>query len=207
MRLLFVVLFLFQGSLISHAQNDQLIEEVKANYANAGMQCNVAVHIEIPGFKMPDKELFIRFVPGEKPIIKGSGMMLVPKKGLAGQLNEVFEANSQIIFLGLASDTALYKIVSLDQKSDWVTADVKIYKPDKRVYFMDIFTKEYGSFKVRHRYENFMVPVKSIISFEAEAFKLPLKFMGRGSAEDLPVDEDGKVNGKVVLRYSNIKML
>jgi hypothetical protein len=194
-------------SLNLWAQSDPLIEAVKKTYANSGVQCSVAVHIEIPGLKMPDKDLFIRFVPNEKPIIKGSGMMLVPKKGLAGQFNEVFEANSQIIFLGNTSDTALYKIVSLDQSSDWVTADVKIYRPDQRVYFMDIFTKEFGSFKVKHQYETLAVPVKSTISFEAEAFKLPLKFMGRGDTDDLPTDENGKVNGKVILRYSEIELL
>jgi hypothetical protein len=188
------------------AQEDELIKQVKAAYETTSMQCSVQVHVDVPGLKMPDKKIFIRFEQNKAPIIKGDGMMLVPKKGLIGQFNEIFAAKSQILFLGNKSDTALYKVVSLDPESDWVTADLKIYRPDKRIYFMDVFTKEYGSFKVRHTYGNLMLPQKSIVTFEAEAFKLPLKFMGRGT-DDIPTDENGKVKGTVALTYSEIQLL
>jgi hypothetical protein len=204
MRIL-IALLLF--STVLAAQPDPLLEAVKANYRNSGVQCSVDVHIEVPGLKMPDKQLFIKFAPGSKPVIKGEGMLLIPKKGLLGQFNEVLEEESQVIFLGNQGDTALYKIVSLSSESDWVTADVKIYRPDKRIYYMDIFTKEYGSFKVRHRYAETVMPSISVITFEAEAFKLPVKFLGRGNAEDLPTDEDGKVRGRVTLQYSDVKLL
>jgi hypothetical protein len=52
-----------------------------------------------------------------------------------------------------------------------------------------------------------MLPTQSVISFEAEALKLPLKFMGRGEAEDIPTDANGKVKGRVILRYSEVVML
>jgi hypothetical protein len=204
MRILLIIVLL---PLLTIAQTDPLLEAVKENYKSNGVQCSVDVHIEVPGLKMPDKQLFIKFSPDSKPVIKGEGMMLVPKKGLLGQFNEVLEEESQVIFLGNQGDTALYKIVSLNSESDWVTADVKIYRPDKRIYFMDIFTKEYGSFKVRHRYGQTVMPTVSVITFEAEAFKLPVKFLGRGNAEDLPTDKDGKVRGRVTLQYSDVKLL
>lgn len=188
------------------AQEDDLIKEVKAAYQSSGVQCSVNVHIDVPGLKMPDKKLFIRFEQNKEPVIKGDGMLLIPKKGLIGQFNEVLEANSQIIFLGNKSDTALYKVVSLDPESDWVTADIKIYRPDKRIYFMDVFTKEYGSFKVRHTYGKLILPEKSLVTFEAEAFKLPLKFLGRGT-DEIPADADGKVKGKVELTYTDVQIL
>ncbi len=188
-------------------QQDALLEEVKKQYQSNGVQCSVNVHIEVPGLKMPDKELYISFKEGSKPVIKGEGMMLVPKKGLLGQFNEVLNEESQIIFLGNKSDTALYKIVSLSPESDWVTADVKIYRPDKRIYFMDIFTKEYGAFQVKHKYAKSIMPQTSIITFEAEAFKLPLKFLGRGNTDEIPTDSDGKVRGRVTLQYSDVQIL
>ena len=189
------------------AQEDALLTAVKKAYQNNGVQCSVAVHIEVPGLKMPDKNIFVKFRPNEKPVVKGDGMMLIPKKGLIGQFNEVLDAKSQIIFLGNDADTAIYKVVSLDPESDWVTADLRICRSNKRIYFMDIFTKEYGSFQVRHRYKSQMLPTQSVISFEAEALKLPLKFMGRGDAEDIPTDANGKVKGRVILRYSDVVML
>jgi hypothetical protein len=188
-------------------QQDALLESVKKAYKNNGVQCSVLVHIEVPGLKMPDKKIFIKFAPNQKPVVKGDGMMLVPKKGLIGQFNEVLDAKSQVIFLGNDADTAIYKVVSLDPNSDWVTADLRICRSNKRIYFMDIFTKEYGSFQVRHTYKNLMLPTHSTISFEADALKLPLKFMGRGEAEDIPADANGKVKGRVFLRYTDIIML
>lgn len=204
MRYFFVLLLLPLGLF---AQQDALLQEVTKAYKNNGVQCSVLVHIEVPGLKMPDKNIFVQFKPNQKPVVKGDGMMLVPKKGLIGQFNEVLETKSQIIFLGNTPDTALYKVVSLDPESDWVTADLRICRSDKRIYYMDIFTKEFGSFQVRHRYKNAMLPVQSIISFEAEALKLPLKFMGRGQAEEIPTDANGKVKGRVILRYTDLFML
>lgn len=198
--------FLILLPFLVFAEENELIKSVKAAYANAGVQCSVQVHVEVPGLKMPDKKLFIKFEEGKAPIIKGNGVLLVPKKGLLGQFNEVLAAESQVIFLGNSGDTANYKIVSLSAESDWVTADIKIYRPDKRIYYMDVFTKEFGSFKVRHSYRKSIFPTKSVVTFEAEAFKLPLKFMGRNT-EELPTDENGKVSGKVTLNYSEVKLL
>lgn len=202
-----LALFLLIIPTLAFGQSDPLLEAVKENYKTNSIQCSVDVQIDVPGLKMPDKQLFIKFSPDSKPVIKGEGMLLVPKKGLLGQFNEVLEEESQVIFLGNQGDTAMYKIVSLSSESDWVTADVKIYRPDRRIYFMDIFTKEYGSFKVRHQYEESVMPTTSVITFEAEAFKLPVKFLGRGNADDLPTDKDGKVRGRVTLRYSDVKLL
>ncbi len=72
---------------------------------------------------------------------------------------------------------------------------------------MDIFTKEYGAFQVKHKYTKSIMPQTSIITFEAEAFKLPLKFLGRGNADEIPTDADGKVRGRVTLQYSDVQIL
>lgn len=172
-----------------------------------GVQCSVKVHVDVPGINMPDKNIFVKYEKDKKPVIKSKGLLMLPRKGLYGQMQDLLNTPYQAILLEDDSDTLKYKIVSLDNESDWVTADIYLHKPTMHVHYLDITTREYGSFQIRHYYGQSNFPMKSIVSFESLPAKLPLKFLGRKTKEEMKLSGGDKIKGKIVLNYSEVLFL
>ena len=58
------------------------IEILKARYAESlQLKCSVRVHIDVEGMQIPDKEIYLEYQKGQKPIVRGKGLTLLPKKG------------------------------------------------------------------------------------------------------------------------------
>jgi hypothetical protein len=194
-------------STITWAQNNNAYLDTLIQKQNTikNVQCSVNVHVDVPGVNMPDKKIFLKYEQGKKPVIKSNGLLMMPKKGLFGQFEELLETPYQAIFLGAKNDTLMYKLVSMDSESDWVTTDIYFSKKDYRIFFLDITTREHGSFQVYHFYGKGIFPKRTEVRFESLPAKLPLKFLGRNKA-DIKVSGDEKIKGKVVLTYSDVKL-
>lgn len=195
-------------AFVSSAQNlDQYMDSLMHYQEQMqSVQCSVTVHVEVPGINMPDKKIFLKYEKGKKPVIKSEGLLMMPKKGLAGQFEELVNTPYQAIPLNETEDSMMVKLVSLDAKSDWVTADIHFHKKLMRIGYLDITTREHGSFKVYHTYDKEQFPIKTVVRFESLPAKLPLKFLGRNK-EEFKLSGDEKIMGKVVLTYSDIRFL
>ena len=179
-----------------------LIDDVRAYYnIGNGLQCSVAVNIDVPGMTVPDKYVFIEMRPNQTPKIKGSGLLFLPKKGLSNQFDELLGQEAHIIDMGTKGDTSMVKLVAIDPKSDWVTADLYISTELSRIEKMIIQSRENGEYNIVHTYGDDHFPSKSVISFQTEQFKLPLKLMNRAKNKD--PEEDGSVIGRITLTYSD----
>lgn len=192
------------------AQNlpDILQEVLRADTAYRSLVCNVNIELDVPGLSMPPKEVEITLEKGKKPKIKGEGITVLPRHGIIGQYREFLDVNCQAITIRETSDTIVYKLVSLDKKTEWITVDFELTKRDARIHSMLISTRKNGEFLVRHRYkvDSEIFPEQTIISFEAMPLKLPLKFMGKPEGMDSMMNKNDPVNGEIFLRYSNIFM-
>lgn len=201
-----VFALLFTSVLATSFTQDPLIEDVKAYYnIGNGLQCTASIHIDVPGMIIPDKTIFIEMVPGKKPKIKGAGLVFLPKKGLTNQFDELLAQEAHIINMGNSGDTSVLKLVAIDPKSDWVTADVYIMRELKRIEKTVIQSRENGEYTIVHDYGGDHFPQKSTISFLTEQFKLPLQLMNRAKKAD--VEQDGPVVGKIILSYSDYVFL
>jgi hypothetical protein len=100
----------------------------------------------------------------------------------------------------------MYKLVSLERRSDWTTVDMAVTQSDAKVHSMLISTRKNGEYLVRHTYgpTSDIFPERTEISFEAVPLKLPLKFMGRQEGIYAVSDHEGPVTGKILLRYSGV---
>ncbi|MFZ4548444.1 MAG: hypothetical protein ACOYN4_13445, partial [Bacteroidales bacterium] len=98
-----------------------------------------------------------------------------------------------------------YKLVSLDPKSDWVTADIKIYTLDLRIEEINLTTRESGVFLINHFYGKGKYPVRTEISFVTDKFSIPLKFMGKADVSKAK-ETDGKVKGKIILSFTKLEV-
>ena len=179
------------------------IETLKARYAESlQLKCSVRVHIAVEGMQIPDKEIYLEYQKGQKPIVRGKGLTLLPKKGGLRQFQTLFSGNIQQIALPSEDGLLRYKLVALDPKSDWITADLWLAPGSYQILRTEVSTKSHGSFSTENSYEEAELPVETIISFEVKAFKLPLKFIGGSQSEFKKQKlEEGQM-GKVVLRYA-----
>ncbi len=200
-----IILFIFNG-LCLKAQTE-LADNLKKKYTiNRGFETMVNISIDVPGLTIPPKDISVVYEKGKKPQIKGKGILLLPKKGFLNQFSELLEVQAHWILLEEKGSSMSYKLVSLDPKSDWVTADLKISKANLRIDEINLTTKESGVYLIKHSYGKGVYPTATEISFLTNKFNVPLKFLGKSNIKSIK-DKDGKVKGKIVLKFTNFKML
>jgi hypothetical protein len=200
-----IILFIFNGFCLK-AQTE-LADILKKKYdIKKGFETMVNISIDIPGLTIPPKDISVVYEKGKKPQIKGKGILLLPKKGFLNQFSELLEVQAHWILLEEKGGSMSYKLVSLDPKSDWVTADLKISKANLRIDEINLTTKESGVYLIKHSYGKENFPTATEISFLTNKFNVPLKFLGKSNIKNVK-DKDGKVKGKIVLKFTNFKML
>ncbi len=166
------------------------------------VKCNIDIKIDVEGMVIPDKQIYVEFEEGMKPIVKGKGLALLPKKGIVGQFNELFSTLLQPIFLSRKGNYLIYKLVALEQNSDWITADIVFDEESLLIYEATINTRKQGTFYSKHYYDTTIYPSKSIITFNIKKFNIPIKFLGRNENASKHEKKDKEVLGKITLIYS-----
>ncbi len=204
MKIVFYIVCIFNilGSL-AQAQHDENIKALVNQYTNKPvLKCEIVVQIDIEGMQIPDKKLFVDFQNDKKPKVKSEGLALLPKKGTIDQFNKLLSSPFQAIYLSKKENILLYKLVSLDPKSDWITADLSFDDNKYLIYKSIINTRKHGSFEAEHDYNGNIYPSKSTITFDVKKFKIPLKFIGREQSVTSSIPENDKnVKGKIILIY------
>ncbi len=201
MKLIAVLLISVYFSLPLMAQ-PEIAQQLQKRYEiENGFKSVVKIKLEIPGIVAPEKTIEIIGENGKQIKIKGEGLILLPKKGFVKQFSELLTIPVHWILMEKHEDHEIYKLVSLEPKSEWITADINIYLPDARIDEMTINTRNSGAFNVKHFYNDGKYPSRSEISFTTEKFSLPLKFMGKTDVPELK-DSGEKINGIVYLEYT-----
>ena len=179
---------------------------LKMDTSIQSISCKIDITLDVPGVNMPEKKVELTMEQGRRPQIKGKGITIIPKHGMIGQYREFLETDCQAILMRENGDTVVYKVVSLDHRSDWVTVDLTLTRSDARIYSMLIATRKSGEYFIRHSYDPAydIFPVRTEVSFEAMPLKLPLKFLGKQEGMEFLSDNDGPVSGKIILEYSDI---
>ena len=198
-----IVLLLSTFFGVAQGLEDKHIERLKEKYNQENtLKCQILVSIDVEGMRIPDKEVYVEFSEGGKPIVKGKGLSLLPKRGTLEQFRELLSTPLQAIFLSKKGNNMVYKLVSLDPSSDWITADI-VFDPEKYLIYESVVnTKTHGSFNTVNEYDDQIYPSLTVVTFEAKKFKLPLKFIGSQQSGDPKAKIDDNTRGKVVLRYS-----
>jgi len=198
------------GVWLNEARADELPEILQkvltSDTAYQSISCRIIVELDVPGLSMPEKEIGLRLEKGKKPTIESEGITILPRHGIIGQYRDFLDLECQVIPVGENGDTLVYKVVSLERRSDWTTVDLVVTGSDAKIHSMLVSTRKNGEYLIRHWYgagpEPF--PERTEISFEAMPLKLPLKFMGRQEGIEFLTEERGPVTGRVILRYSDI---
>lgn len=205
MKFAVIIIVLSLVSGYSFSQPSYLKQLEERYQIQNGFKSTINIQIDVPGIIAPPKIVTIYAENGKKPKINGDGLVLLPKKGFIKQFSDLLTIPVHWIFLESYGDFDNYKLVSLDPKSDWVTADVKLQISDPRIEELNLTTRETGEFFIKHWYENGNYPVKSEISFVTDRLNIPLKFMGKSDFSSVK-DSTGKVSGKIVLQFEEFEV-
>jgi len=205
MRNFTLIILLTSLCYSSFAQPDLAKDLIKRYEIKNGFKAVVDITIDVPGIIAPQKTIEVYSQKGKAPKIKGEGLILLPKKGFVEQFSDLLTIPVHWILLENKGNFQVYKLVSLDPKSDWVTADLKIYTKDLRIDEINLTTRESGVFQINHFYGKGKYPVRTEISFVTDKFSLPLKFLGK-SDNSAPKTTDGKVKGKITLVFTKFEV-
>ncbi len=202
---LIIVVFLVFIWPMAKAQTD-IVQALKDRYdIPNGLEADLKIEVEVPGINIPAKSAHVLYEKGKASKITGKGLLFFPKKGLMEEFQSILNEPHHIIPLEETEEKIKYKMVSLDQKSDWVTADIVVSIQDPRIESMLLTTRKNGDFDISHHYGDGPYPIRTQVQFESERFSIPLKFMGK--KELIPEELEGKnVSGKIVISYSNVKI-
>lgn len=181
-----------------------VLDALKERYALPnGFAATVTVSLDVPGITAPDKTIEIQSKNGKGLKVKGEGLILLPKKGLIRQFNDLLNGQVHWIETGANPNYFEYKLVSLDNKSDWVTADVQINKADPRIDQVVLTTRDAGIFTLDHSYSGERYPAETEVAFETSKFSVPLKFLGKTDRES-GLDSTELVTGKIVIHFDTM---
>ncbi len=198
-----IILFFFCISLSAQQLVDGNISVLIEKYsADPILKCKINVEINVEGMQIPNKTIFVDFEEGKKPKVKSKGLALIPKKGMINQFKELFTTPMQAILMGKKESNYMYKLVSLDDNSKWVTADIVFDDITFQIYESVINTRKQGAFKAIHTYNGSKYPSKSVITFDIKKFKMPLKFIGRTEKLDDFPEKNKNVLGEIILIYT-----
>lgn len=188
--------------LNAQQENDRYIEALITQYTKKpNFKCQIKVVADVIGMDIPDKIIKVEFNENGNPKVKAEGLALLPKKGTINQFNELLTTPLQAIFLSKKGDNLIYKLVSLDAQSDWITADITFNQRTYQIYESTISTRKYGEFHTLNTYKNNIYPSTSVIVFNIKKFKVPLRFIGRQESGYKQSDEDKNGQGKITLFY------
>ena len=196
-------LLLFGLLSFSQESQDEHISALIGQYGQgSSLKCEILVQVDVEGMKIPDKRIYVEFEKDEKPLVKGEGLSLLPKKGTVDQFRQLLSSPMQAIFLSRKGGNMIYKLVALDPESDWITADIIFDEKRHLIYESTISTRKFGTFHASHSYEGHIYPARSVVTFDVKRFRLPLKFIGRDHSAADKGSGDENVRGKVTMEYT-----
>jgi hypothetical protein len=204
MRHFYLILAFFSVcSAVSQDLADENILSLKEKYdTEIDLKCEIRITVDVEGLVIPEKEVYVEFSKDEKVVVKGKGLSLLPKRGTVEQFKNLLSTPMQAIFLSQKGPNMVYKLVSLDPSSDWITADI-ILDPEKDlIYEAVVNTRKHGTFTTLNQYDGQDYPSRTEVIFEVKKFKLPLKFIGGQQTAESMAGMDEDVRGKVILNYT-----
>lgn len=200
---IFIIFFLIYGNSFAQNQHDENIKALIKQYTvKPELKCEVIVRVDVAGMHIPEKTVYVEFLKDEKPKVKGEGLSLLPKKGTVDQFSELLSSPFQAIYLSKVKNKLVYKLVSLDQKSNWITADLIFDENSFIIYDSTVNSRKFGTFHTEHTYDDSIYPSRSIITFDIKKFKVPLKFIGREQSVTDDRTKDKHTQGRITLLYT-----
>ena len=202
---------MYNAGFAQKADPDAIINKVKENFNLVkDYQADVHIKINVDFLKVPESDAKIIFKQPDKVKIVSKDFAMIPKEGLNFSPVSIFKGKYSSVFvknevLG-GSNTAVIKIVHMDDNKDFILSTVWIDTRDYVIKKAETTTKDNGTFILNMNYNlkktKYPLPVWMQLVFK---IKNNEKFKRR------PVENDEEkvarnakeVKGTVDINYSN----
>jgi len=173
-------------------------EEVKS------FEADVDIDVDVDFIRIPVKKGRVFYKSPDRFRFRATGFVLVPKKGLNFNVQEILASNHAAIYVGDDSANHKIKIVPMDDQANFLLATAFVDKSAPRINRLEVTTQGQGNYVLLFEYDGslpFAIPAVTRIKFEINQIDIPLKFIGNLKVDKKKMGE--KSSGTVTLRYSN----
>lgn len=207
-----VLIYIVSFSGYSNKNVYAILDTIKSKYLSINdYQADIKIMVDVDFINIPEKRAKVFFKQPDKIKYKTDGFILIPKKGINFDIDEILQYEYNALFVGSDTlgniTTSVVKIIPLITKIEIVLATLWIDENNKQVLQVEVNTKKAGSYKMRFFYSDKfdILPGKTEVTFELNRFNIPFEFLF-DSEPDIFKDKnknDKTTTGIVSIYYSN----
>lgn len=185
------ILFLFIPQLIFAQQIDKDLQAIKNRMDSVKQfSANIILDLDVPFIKMPTKRAQVKYATGKKMEFASKDFVMLPKRGLDFSLSEIFKYPFITVDRGTevrnGRNLKVINVIPTTNQSEMALATLYMDTKLVRIAELEITTKKEGSYTLAMRYATLkdILPNYLEAGFAIEKLKIPLNFMGKGTAID-----------------------
>lgn len=174
-------------------------------------KAKVNIKVEVDFVKIKDRNAVVLFEQPDSFKFSAGGFVLLPKKGVEMEYLSVLRDDYTALDAGSETirdkTVRVIKVIPANDDQDLVLAKMFIHEESLRIYRMESFTKESGTYEVNFFYADhpYDLPDKLKVSFDIKNQKLPVSLTGDMEAIGKELDKE-KARGSVTLNYSDYEV-
>jgi outer membrane lipoprotein-sorting protein len=218
-NIIFILLLLTIPGFAQRVDPDSLLSAVKSNFEKVNdYTADVNIKIDVEFLKVPETNATIYFKSPDKMKVESEGFAMLPRDGLNFSPDVLTKEKHTAIFVERQDykgfNTAILKIIPLNDKSELILHTVWIDLDETVIRRVETTTKGRGTFTVELSYENevigYPLPSKLLFSFNLRDINIPRHFRGAENDDEQPEEEGGEngdeqeiKKGTVTVTYSD----
>lgn len=174
-------------------------------------KAKVNIKVEVDFVKIKDRKAVVLYERPDTFKFSAGGFVLLPKKGVDMEYLSILQDDYTALDAGTETirdkTVRVIKVIPANDDQDLVLAKMFIHEESLRIYRMESFTKESGTYEVNFFYADhpYDLPDKLKVSFDIKNQKLPVSLTGDMEAIGKELDKE-KARGSVTLNYSNYEV-
>ncbi len=212
MKIIFIVILMFQGFVFSQVKNpDLILNEVKEEFNKVkDYKVDVNIKVDVDFIKVPETKAKIYFKQPDKVHFDSEGFAMLPKEGmnfspysfLKKDYTALYEKEGNID----GHPVSIIKVVPSAENGDIVLTTLWVDQTANIIRKVESTTKSNGTFTIDLKYDDgkndYHLPKSMIFGFNIDKMNLPGALSGE-SERDSKKKVGKATTGRVYISYSN----
>jgi len=174
-------------------------------------KAKVNIKVEVDFIKIKERKAVVLFEQPNTFKFSTGGFALLPKKGVDMEYISLLQDDYTAIDAETETvqevETRIIKVIPSNDDKDIVLAKMYIHEESKRLYRMESYTKQSGTYTVDFFYADhpYDLPDKLKVSFDVKNQKLPVSLTGDLESVGRELEKEN-ARGVVILNYSDYQV-
>ncbi|MGB5236446.1 MAG: hypothetical protein WBM43_02775 [Flavobacteriaceae bacterium] len=204
------LIFSFLCISLSAQKQDSLLISLQAKLDSLdSFEATVHLNVDIEHVNMPAKTARIRFEKGKKLEIDSESFIMVPKKGLDFNLEELFRYPYIALRTGQLKiqghDCEVFRVIPESPKADFSIATLMVDPKAIRLVRSEISTRKNGEFTVEYSYDSptNALPSEVVVILSVSDIRIPLRFLAKNADIDQKSLQADERQGKISILFED----